>query len=156
MAAQDIDSRGPEKMVLFVCCKNTERSQMAEALLNAKYGDRFEAYSAGTEPSGVISPYAIKAMQEIGLDISKNRVKSVDEFIRARTAFDLVVTTCEEARKDCPYFAAPEQVHASFDDPQSTFGPEDERIERMRAVRDQIATWIVNNFGPPLRPVKGR
>jgi len=148
MAAQDIDSPGPPKRVLFVCCRNSARSQMAEAILNLKYGRRFEAYSAGTEPSGTLDPLAVKAMHEIGLDISRNRVKSVDEFIRAGPPFDIVVTTCREAEGSCPYIPAPEQAHAAFDDPQSFYGTEEEKLQRMRAVRDQIMEWVDRFFGP--------
>lgn len=145
--AQDIDSPGPLKRVLFVCCENSARSQIAEAVLNARYGSRFEAYSAGTEPAASIDPLAVKALNEIGLDISQKRTKSVDDFIRARTAFDYVVTTCVEAKQSCPYFPAPEQVHASFDDPKLAQEGED-ALQAMRRVRDQIIDWIERFFGP--------
>jgi arsenate reductase (thioredoxin) len=148
MATQDIDSRGPPKRVLFVCCHNSERSQMAEAVLTAKYGDRFEAYSAGTEPAGQLDERAVQVMHEIGLDISRNRVKSVDEFIRNRATFDYVITTCPESKRSCPYFPAPEQVHASFDDPQPFYGTEEEKLARMRRVRDQVVEWVDRFFGP--------
>jgi arsenate reductase len=146
--AQDIDSPGPLKKVLFVCCHNSARSQIAEAVLNAKYGARFEAFSAGTEPAGQIDPFAVRAVHEIGLDISKKRTKSVDEFIRARTEFDYVVTTCHEAKQGCPYIPAPEQVHARFYDPQSNYGSDEEKMERMRRTRDEIVDWVDRFFGP--------
>jgi arsenate reductase len=145
--AQDIDSPGPLKRVLFVCCENSARSQMAEAILNARYGSRFEAYSAGTEPAPQIDPLAVKALNEIGLDISQKRTKSVDEFIRNRAEFDFVVTTCLEAKQNCPYFPAPEQVHARFEDPRLAMEGE-ERMEAMRRVRDQIVDWVERFFGP--------
>jgi arsenate reductase (thioredoxin) len=148
MVEQDIDSPGPPQKVLFVCCHNSARSQMAEALLNARYSKRFEAYSAGTEPSGQVDSLAVRAMNELGLDISRNRTKSVDEFIRSRTAFDFVVTTCWEAKQTCPYIPAPEQVHARFHDPQSDHGTEEERMNRMRQTRDEIVDWIDRFFGP--------
>lgn len=146
--AQDIDSPGPSKRVLFVCCHNSARSQMAEAVLNARYGRRFEAFSAGTEPAAHIDPLAVKVLNEIGLDISTKRTKSVDEFIRARTYFDYVVTTCYEAKQSCPYIPAPEQVHARFHDPQSNYGTDEEKLERMRRTRDEIVDWVDRFFGP--------
>jgi arsenate reductase len=145
--AQDIDSPGPLKRVLFVCCENAARSQMAEAILNARYGSRFEAYSAGTEPAAQVDPLAVKALNEIGMDISQKRTKSVDDFIRDRTDFDFVVTTCYEAKQSCPYFPAPEQVHARFDDPRLAQEGED-RLQAMRRVRDQIVDWVDRFFGP--------
>lgn len=148
MATQDIDSPGPPKRVLFVCCHNSERSQMAEAALNAKYGGRFEAFSAGTEPAGQLDERAVAVMREIGIDISKNRVKSVDDFIRAMATFDYVVTTCPESKRNCPYIPAPEQVHAAFDDPQPFYGTEEEKLVRMRQVRDQVIEWVDRFFGP--------
>ncbi|MDW5561666.1 MAG: arsenate reductase ArsC [Methanomassiliicoccus sp.] len=147
MVGQDMDSPGPLRRVLFVCCHNSARSQMAEAILNARYGSRFEAFSAGTEPSPQVDPLAVKAMHEIGLDISGKRTKSVDEFIRDRMEFDYVVTTCYEARQFCPYIPAPEQVHARFDNPHNPAEGEDQ-LDAMRRVRDQIVDWVVRFFGP--------
>ena len=148
MAAQDIDSPGPPKRVLFVCCNNSERSQMAAAVLNAKYGRRFEALSAGIEPSGSVDERAVKVMNEIGLDISRNKSKSVDELIRPGVTFDYVITTCDKAQRECPYFPDAQQVHAGFNDPQPFYGTEDEKLVRMRAVRDQIVEWVDRFFGP--------
>lgn len=147
MVGQDIDSPGPLKRVLFVCCHNSARSQIAEAALNARYGKRFEAFSAGTEPAPLVDPLAVKAMNEIGLDISRKRTKSIDEIIRSRMEFEYVVTTCYEAKHTCPYIPAPEQVHARFDDPHAGES-EEERLRAMRHVRDQIIDWVERFFGP--------
>jgi arsenate reductase len=147
MVGQDIDSPGPLKRVLFVCCENAARSQMAEAILNARYGSRFEAYSAGTEPAAEIDPMAVKALHEIGIDISQKRTTSIDEIIRRRMDFEYVVTTCYEAKQACPYIPAPEQVHARFDDPRLAQEGED-RLQAMRRVRDQIIDWVERFFGP--------
>jgi len=144
---QDIDSTGPLRRVLFVCCDNAARSQIAEAVLNAKYGSRFLAYSAGIEPSGAVDPLALKALNEVGIDISHKRTKSVDDLMRDRTKFDFVVTTCYESKQGCPYFPAPEQVHARFDDPKLTLEGED-GMQAMRRVRDQIIDWVDWFFGP--------
>ncbi len=121
---------------------------MAEAILNDRYGEYFQAFSAGTEPGGEVDPRAVEVMREIGLDLSKNKPKSVDDFIRAGTRFDYVVTTCYEAKRQCPYIPAPEQVHARFDDPRTFEGSYDEQLEQMRRVRDQIVDWVDRFFGP--------
>lgn len=143
----DRDHEAPKKRVLFICCHNAARSQMAEAFLNARYGERFRAFSAGTEPSEAIDPLAMEAMREIGIDMSKQRTKSVDELIRIQAVFDYVVTVCPKARMTCPYFPAPEQVHVGFDDPEDLEGSEEERMALMRKVRDDIGEWIDRFFG---------
>jgi len=89
------------KKVLFLCTHNSARSQMAEGLLNALYGDRCIAYSAGTEPSN-LNPYAVEVMSEIGIDISHHHSKSVEEFRNGD--FDYVVTVCDSAKETCPIF----------------------------------------------------
>ncbi|MCW4026667.1 MAG: arsenate reductase ArsC [Candidatus Bathyarchaeota archaeon] len=132
-----------EKEVLFVCTHNSARSQMAEGLLNALFGDRYEGYSAGTEPSNV-NPYAINAMAEIGIDISTHRSESIEEF-RGKT-FDHVVTVCDRAREVCPFFPGKRVLHKSFEDPSEFKGAEDETLEQVRRVRDDIKDWIQETF----------
>ena len=103
------------RRVLFVCTGNRARSQMAEGLLRDLAGDRFEVYSSGTIPSG-ISEYTIEAMREIGIDISGQRSKSVDEF--AGQEFDHVITVCDSARQVCPVFPGEgERLHWDIEDP---------------------------------------
>src|SRR5579872_869678 len=92
---------GSKKRVLILCTGNSARSQMAEGLLRHDAGDRFEAFSAGTNPSS-IRPEAIAAMLELGIDISGHRSKSVDEFAGQR--FDYVLTVCDNAKESCPVF----------------------------------------------------
>ena len=92
-----------KKKVLFICTHNSARSQMAEGILRTLYGDRYEAYSAGTQPTKV-NPYAIKVMSEIGIDISNHRSKSAEEF-RGKE-FDYVVTVCDNVKEACPFFLA--------------------------------------------------
>jgi len=87
--------------VLFLCTHNSARSQIAEALLRSMGRERFEAYSAGTTPSRV-HPLAVKAMQEIGIDVSAHRSKDVDEY--RGMLFDYVITVCDQAREACPFF----------------------------------------------------
>ncbi len=134
-----------KKKVLFVCTHNSARSQMAEGLMNARYGDRFEAQSVGIEPTRV-HPLAIKAMAELGIDISHHRSKSVEEFLGQK--FDYVVTVCDHAKEACPFFpGAKEYLHAGFPDPASVEGTEEERLEAFRRVRDEIARWLERTFG---------
>jgi arsenate reductase len=126
--------------VLFICTHNSARSQMAEGMLRAWGGDRFEAFSAGTQATEV-RPLAIAAMDEVGIDISGHRSKTIAEF--EGQPFDYAVTVCDEAREACPYFAgARQQLHWSFDDPSAATGSEAERLAVFRRVRDEIGARI--------------
>lgn len=127
-----------KKRVLILCTGNSARSQMAEGLLRALCGDRVEVFSAGTHPVG-LNPNAVVALQEIGIDISNHRSKSVDEF--AGQSFDYVITVCDNARESCPFFpGAGERIHRSFPDPAAA-GIEEQAPE-FRRVRDEIGTWL--------------
>jgi arsenate reductase len=133
-----------KKTVLFICTHNSARSQMAEGLLRNFYGDSFVVLSAGTNPSEV-HPYAIKAMMEIGIDISNQRSKSAEDFIDRD--IDYVVTVCDNAREVCPFFpGGKEYIHKNFDDPGSASGAEDEVMNVFRRVRDEIKDWIKEAF----------
>lgn len=136
----------PERSrVLFICTHNAARSQMAEGYLRARYGDRFEAFSAGTDLSSV-SPYAIRVMQEIGVDISHHRSKSLREF--DGNEMDVVVTVCDSANAACPFFPwVKETIHQGFHDPKALTGSEDEILAGFREIRDAITRWIDQNFG---------
>lgn len=130
--------------ILFICTHNSSRSQMAEGIANSMFGDSFEAYSAGTSPSSV-NPYAISAMKDIGINIENNRSKSVNEFNDLN--FDYAVTVCDSARESCPVFTGAKKViHKSFNDPSSTTGNSEEILEEFKSVRDQIKTWIEEEF----------
>ena len=130
--------------VLFICTGNSARSQMAEGLINNFYRDKFEAFSAGTKPSG-INPYTIKVMEEICIDISNQRSKSISEFYGVK--FDIVITVCDNAKKECPFFSgAKEMIHAPFDDPAAVKGTDEEITELFRSVREQIKKWIEENL----------
>ncbi len=130
--------------ILFICTHNASRSQMAEGLLNSLYGDRYEAYSAGTEPT-IVNPYAIKVMNEIGIDISGHHSKSIDAFINQ--SFDYIVTVCDHAKEACPYLPGKgEKLHHSFDDPSKFTGTEQEILAGFRRVRDEIKVWIEKTF----------
>jgi arsenate reductase (thioredoxin) len=126
--------------VLFICVHNSARSQMAEGLVNALYADRFAAVSGGTLATRV-HPAAIKAMEEIGIDISGHRSKSIDEFMDRK--FDLVVTVCDNASKDCPFFpGAKDTIHHAFEDPAACSGTDEEVLACFRRSRDEIRRWI--------------
>lgn len=134
-----------KRRVLFLCTHNSSRSQMAEGLLRHLYGDAFEAYSAGTAPSQV-SPYAIRAMAEIGVDISHQRSKHLEEF--QGQSFDYVITVCDSAREQCPLFpGAKRSLHWSLPDPSQASGSEEERLAVFRQVREAIRQRIEETFG---------
>jgi arsenate reductase (thioredoxin) len=129
------------KRVLFICTRNSSRSQMAEGLINHDLAGRFEAFSAGTEPS-FINPLAIAVMKELGMDISRHRSKGLDEFVGQK--FDYVITLCSQADEACPvFFGGTKKIHMGFLDPAATIGGEQERIAAFREVRDQIRKQIV-------------
>ncbi|NSW83950.1 MAG: arsenate reductase ArsC [Syntrophothermus sp.] len=130
--------------VLFLCTQNSARSQMAEALMRHMYGDRFDVFSAGTNP-GVVNPYAIRAMQELGVDMSSHRSKSVDEFMDQD--FDYVVTVCDNARKNCPFFPGKNVIHRAFRDPAAAKGTKEEVMAVFRQIRDEIQSWLKEQFG---------
>jgi arsenate reductase (thioredoxin) len=131
--------------VLFICTHNAARSQMAEGYLRSRYGDRYDSFSAGTEVS-TVSPYAVRAMLEIGIDISRQRSKSLDEFDGKK--MDVVVTVCDSAKAVCPFFpGAKKTLHMSFPDPMGFLGSDDEVLEGFRTVRDEITRWIDSTFG---------
>jgi arsenate reductase len=134
-----------KKTVLFICTHNSARSQMAEGYLRARYGDRYEAFSAGTEVSQ-IHPIAIEVMREIGVDISGQRSKSLSEF--AGLEMDLAVTLCDSARAACPFFPwAKETLHKEFPDPTGEKGADELIIPTFRDVRDRITRWVDEYFG---------
>ena len=134
----------PRTRVLFVCTANAARSQMAEGLLRAKYGDRYEAFSAGTRQTKV-STSAIAVMQEIGIDISHHRSKTLDEF--RDISFDLAVTLCDNANAICPIVpGAKKTIHHGFADPHRLPGTGESVLDGYRRVRDDIANWIDNEF----------
>lgn len=131
----------PPMRVLFLCTHNSSRSQMAEGLLRARGGPTFEVLSAGTEPR-TVHPLAIKAMQELGIDIRDHRAKGIEAFAN-EPPMDLVITICHEAQETCPIFpGARRQVHWGFPDPSRVTGTEEERLAAFRHIRDLIAAKI--------------
>lgn len=127
--------------VLILCTGNSARSQMAEGLLrHDDGGGRFEVWSAGTHP-GHVRPEAVEAMREVGIDISGQRSKSVDEF--AGREFDYVITVCDHANENCPIFPGRTvRLHWSFDDPAAAEGDAPARLAVFRRVRDEIRSRL--------------
>jgi len=118
---------------------------MAEGLVNALFDGKYKAFSAGTKPSRV-NPYAIKALAELGIDISTHYSKSVEEF--RDTKFHTVVTVCDHAKETCPFFPCGGQyLHHSFEDPSECTGTEAEIMICFRRVRDEIKKWVRTKFG---------
>ncbi len=127
--------------VLFLCTGNSARSQMAEAFLRKFAGDKFEVYSAGLEPQG-INPYTIRVMEEIGYNMSSYRSKSLMEYM-GKNHFGYLITVCGSADKNCPIFPGMGmRMHWGFEDPAAFQGSDDEKLEKFRQVRDQIAEKI--------------
>lgn len=126
--------------VLFLCTHNSARSQMAEGWLRARAGDRLEVASAGTEATQV-HPLAIRAMDEVGIDISGHRAKRLEEL--AAAPWDWVITVCDQARERCPVFpAATARLHWGLEDPSRATGGELERLAVFRRVRDDLEARI--------------
>ena len=128
--------------VLFLCTGNSARSQMAEGLLREHGGDRFEAYSAGLEPSQ-INPYARRAMEEIGISLSGQRSKHLSEYM-GKVHFGYMITVCGDAEEKCPavFPGMGQRLHWPFEDPAAFEGSKEETMAKFREVRDQIEQRI--------------
>jgi len=131
-----------KKRVLILCTGNSARSHMAEGLLRAIAGDRFEVESAGVAPS-LVRPEAIEVMSEVGIDISGHRSKSVAEFDGQR--FDHVITVCDNARETCPVLPGnPVTIHQNFEDPPPPGAADLQTTLRIfRRVRDEIREFLI-------------
>lgn len=126
--------------VLFLCTHNSARSQMAEGLLRAAAGDRFEVHSAGTVATSV-RPEAVQTMAEIGVDIASHESKTFHCFLNQ--PFDWVITVCDDAAEACPVFPGPgRRLHWSLPDPSSVQGNEEQRLAAFREVRDRLRRLI--------------
>ncbi|THJ18638.1 MAG: arsenate reductase ArsC [Nitrospira sp. CG24B] len=129
-----------KQRVLFLCTGNSARSQMAEGLLRHLAGDRFDALSAGTHPVS-LNPGAVAAMRELGIDISAQRSKRMDEFVDQ--AFDYVITVCDRAKESCPRWPHTGRLlHWSFDDPAVVTGSPEQQRQAFRTVRDHIKAHL--------------
>ncbi len=125
--------------ILFVCIHNSARSQMAEAYLKEMASESFDTYSAGIEP-GSLNQIVVEVMKTDGIDISANKVNSVNEFLDQKIKFDYVVTVCDETSAEkCPYFPGNgKRLHWGFEDPSSINGSIEDRINQTIQIRDQI------------------
>ena len=133
-----------KKKVLFLCTHNSARSQMAEGFLRTLYGERFDAFSAGTHPS-CVHPYAIRVMKEEGIDLSTQRSQGIDDFLGFK--YDYVITVCDNAQETCPFFPEGEKyIHKSFEDPARSEGTEEEKLALFRRIRNDIKEWIHKTF----------
>jgi arsenate reductase len=133
-----------KKRILFLCTANSCRSQMAEGIANHFWGDRLEAFSAGTQAS-FVNPTAIAVLKEIGIDISKHRSKNLSEF--DGQTFDDVITLCGEANETCPlYIGGTKKTHIGFDDPAQAKGSNEEVLSEFRRVRDDIKEKLTAFF----------
>jgi arsenate reductase len=128
-----------KKSILFLCTHNSARSQIAEGLLRSFYGDKYNVKSAGLEPT-TVNKYAIKVMKEIGIDISHQTSKSIENFTDER--FDYVVTVCDNAKETCPFFPGNKLIHRGFEDPSSIRESEEEKLKAFRKIRDEIMDFI--------------
>ena len=129
------------RQILFLCTGNSCRSQMAEGLVNHYLGDEWKAVSAGTAPAGYVHPLAVQVMSELGIDISRQCSKPVDEF-RGKE-FDTVVTVCDDAAENCPvWLGTGRKVHIGFEDPAKATGSDQERLAVFRRIRDDIRQEI--------------
>ena len=137
----DPDEAAKER-VLFLCTHNSARSQMAESWLRALAGGRYEAASAGTEATQV-HPLAVRAMAEVGIDLSAHTSKTLERFLHDR--WDWVVTVCDAANEACPVFpGAAQRLHWSFDDPSRATGSEEARLDVFRRIRDEIREKLLS------------
>jgi arsenate reductase (thioredoxin) len=129
--------------VLFICMHNAARSQMCEALLNHYGSDRFEAHSAGLE-RGELNPLAVEVMAEIGIDILQNKTKSVFDVWESGETFEYVIAVCDaESAEKCPIFPGlTTRLHWSFHDPSKVTGTYEQKFQKVREIRDEIATKI--------------
>jgi len=125
------------KRILILCTGNSCRSQMAEGFLKS-FDKNLEVYSAGTKPADKVNPFAVKAMKEVGIDISNGVAENVDKYLSQ--SFDYVITVCDNAKETCPVFMGDVQhrLHIGFDDPADAVGTEDEIMPVYRQVRDEI------------------
>jgi arsenate reductase (thioredoxin) len=132
-----------KKKVLFICIHNSARSQMAEEYLRLLDGDKYETESAGYKPEG-INPLVIKVMKEEGIDLSNKRTQDIFDLVRASKFFGYVITVCERAKEEeCPIFpGVPKRLYWNLENPEYFTGTEEEKTEKVRALRDKIKSLV--------------
>lgn len=137
--------------ILIVCTGNTCRSQMAEGFLRS-FDERMDVFSAGTSAEGEVNKYAVKAMNELGIDISRQAPEPVEKYLDGE--FDYVITVCDGAKEACPLFSGKvsHRLHIGFEDPAGARGTEEEVMPVYRKVRDEIATEFKSFYENELIP----
>ncbi|WP_238903405.1 arsenate reductase ArsC [Clostridium sp. YIM B02506] len=129
------------RKVLFLCTQNSARSQIAEAILNSKGNGEFIAYSAGSCPAKDVNPYALLAMQELGIDITNYETKSVDNFLDEE--FDFVITLCDKMRNQCPNISSDTiQAHWGLPDPKYFEGTDEEILKQYKRLKNDLITRV--------------
>jgi arsenate reductase (thioredoxin) len=132
-----------KKQVLVLCTGNSARSQMAEAIINARRGDQWQAVSAGTQPAAQVNPYALRALAEIGIETVGSTPKHINSF--SGQFFDLVITVCDDAAENCPIWPGQgKRLHISFPDPARAEGDDAAKETVFRSVRDDIERRILS------------
>ena len=123
--------------ILILCTGNSCRSQMAEGFLKS-FDNKLDVFSAGTNPTAKVNPYAIRVMKDVGINLNGNKPKNVDEFLSQE--FDYVITVCDGAKETCPMFTGKvkHRLHMGFEDPADAKGTDDEIMVEFRRVRDEI------------------
>jgi arsenate reductase len=138
IGSRESNRMNTKRRVLFISPQNAARSQMMEGYLRAKYGDRYEAFSAGTEPTR-INPYAIRVMAEIGIDISRQRSKSLCEINEKEMDVAAMVS---------PVFSwAKKMIRQWFPDPEVFYGSDEDRLIQFRKLRNDLTNWVDMEFG---------
>jgi len=134
--------------VLFICTRNSARSQMAEEFLRRFAGDAFEVESAGFEPAGQVNPLVVEVMNEVGIDLSQKKPQSVFELFKARRLYDYVITVCDNAAEQgCPVFpGVAQRWHWPFPDPALVTGTHEEQLAEVRRIRDLIRERVERPF----------
>jgi arsenate reductase (thioredoxin) len=137
--------------ILILCTGNSCRSQMAETFMKS-FNSELEVYSAGTQLTERVNPFAIKVMLESGLDISNSKTKNVDEFLSQE--FDYVITVCDDAKETCPVFfgKVKNRLHIGFDDPAEAKGTEDEILNVFRQIKNEIKEGFFKFYSKVVKP----
>jgi arsenate reductase len=131
--------------VLIICQHNSGRSQIAEAYLKKFAGDRLEIESAGLEPAEAVNPIVVEVMKEEGLDLTGKKPQSVFELFKAGKLYEHVITVCHDSENMCPVFPGiTRRWHCPFPDPAKAEGTPEEKLEKVRKIRDKIKDWLLN------------
>ncbi len=148
--AMTIQAEATSKRILILCTGNSARSQMTEGFLKS-FDGTLDVHSAGTKPAARVNPFAVAAMKEVGIDISSNRPQSVEQFISQ--PFDYVITVCDDADRNCPYFRGKvgKRVHIGFPDPAKATGTDEEILAVFRTVRDSIRAKFRDYYQKEIR-----